>query len=282
MDAAPGVEIPDLGAPRHVDVVGRRVRYLDIGEGPPILLVHGWIGSAENFHKWLPALQGRRRMIVPDLPGFGETPALVGRHSITAMAAFLGEFASAIGVQEFDLGGLCLGATIALELARSEPDRVRQLVLHTPIYSRRAISRRFRVQMSAFLNPVVFPVASALSRSRRVSDIYKRFVVEGEGVDQFDAQVNFANQRRASPRAAREWLQDALRQEYQPWLLGWQKPVLMVVAGDDWLLDRAAMDGLAESMPHAEIVVVPDAGHGWTDALVQAQTRAISGFLTPA
>jgi pimeloyl-ACP methyl ester carboxylesterase len=272
--------LPQMGTVHHVRVAGRDTRYLEVGEGPPILLVHGWIGSAENFHKWIPALEGRRKMIIPDLPGFGETPALAGEHSIAALAAFLEAFASAIELEMFDLGGLCLGGTVALELARRDPQRMRQLVLHTPIYSRDALSTSFRLQTALATNRVVFSAASSLARNRRVSDLYKRYFVEGPNVDQFDARVNFVNQVRASPRAAREWLSDALRQDYQAWLLTWEQPVLMVVAEDDSILDMAAMQRLTEQMQTAEVVIVPEAGHGWTDALVRAQAAAISGFLS--
>lgn len=270
-----------MGTARYVDVGGRRVRYLDVGEGAPMVLVHGWIGSAENFHKWVPALEGRRRMIIPDLPGFGETPPLAGRHDIPALAAFLDAFVKALDLPLFDLGGLCLGATVAIELARIDPGRVRQLVLHTPVYSRRAISRGFKIQAALFLNPVVFGVGSRLARNRVLSDIYKRWFVEGPDVDAFDARVNFENQIRCSPRAAREWVSSALHQDMEAWLREWEQPTLMVVAADDWLLDHAEMQRLTESMRTAEVVVVPDAGHGWTEALVRAQAAAISGFLAP-
>jgi pimeloyl-ACP methyl ester carboxylesterase len=273
--------LPEMGTTHYVDVGGRKVRYLECGTGEPILLVHGWIGSAENFHKWLPALDGRRRMIIPDLPGFGETAPLAGEHSIANLAAFLEGFATAIGLELYDLGGLCLGATVALELARRDPQRVRQLVLHTPIYSRRAVSRSFRLQAAVFMNPVVYAVAAPVASNRRISDIYKRYFVEGADVDTYDATVNFENQVRANKRAAREWLRDALAQDYEEWLKSWEQPVLMVVASDDWILDHDAMQRLTEAMQTAEVVLVPDAGHGWTDALVKAQAAAISGFLAP-
>ncbi len=246
MTATVSSVLPQMGEAKYVDVEGRRVRYLEYGVGAPILLVHGWIGSAENFHKWIPALEGRRKMIIPDLPGFGETAPLAGPHSIAALGAFLDAFSSAIGLGLYDLGGLCLGATVALELARRDPERVRQLVLHTPIYSRRAVSRPFRMQAAFFMNRLVYGVAV-----------------------------------RAFPRAAREWLKDALVQDFESWLRAWEQPVLMVVAADDWILDHDAMQRLTESMQTAEVVMVPDAGHGWTDALVKAQAAAISGFLAP-
>jgi pimeloyl-ACP methyl ester carboxylesterase len=272
--------LPVMGVARTVRVAGRETRYLEVGEGAPILLVHGWIGSAENFHKWIPALEGRRKMIIPDLPGFGETPALTGDHSIAALAAFVEAFAAAIGLEMFDLGGLCLGATIALELAARDPQRIRQLVLHTPIYSRRALSASFKFQTALASNRLVFGTASALARNRRISDLYKRFFVEGPDVDAFDARVNFVNQVRATPRAAREWLADALRQDYEAWLLQWEQPVLMVVAADDSILDQRAMQRLTEQMQTAQVVIVPEAGHGWSEALVKAQAAAISGFLS--
>jgi pimeloyl-ACP methyl ester carboxylesterase len=251
-----------------------------VGEGAPIVLVHGWIGSAENFHKWVPALEGRRKMVIPDLPGFGETPPLAGEHTIATMAAFLEAFTDAVGLRIYDLGGICLGATVALELARRDPERIRQLVLHTPIYSRRVLSRSFRVQTALATNRLVFGVGSSLGRNRLISDLYKRLFVEGPDVDAFDARVNFLNQLRATPRAAREWLADAIKQDYEQWLLSWEQPVLMVVAEDDSLLDIRAMQQLTEQMQTAEVVIVPEAGHGWTDALVRAQAAAIKGFLS--
>ena len=220
-------------------------------------------------------------MVIPDLPGFGETPPLRGRHSVAAMAEFLEEFRDAIGLKLFDLGGLCLGATVALELARRHPEQVRQLVLHTPIYSHHALSRWARLQLTLFANPVVFPVGALVGRRRFVSDLYKRLFIEGADVDPVDATVNFENQRRCSPRAAREWMMDSKQQDYEEWLHRWEQPVLMVVASDDALCNLAAMQRLTETMRTGEVVVIPEAGHGWTEALVRAQAAAISGFLAP-
>jgi pimeloyl-ACP methyl ester carboxylesterase len=274
--------ISAMGEPKYVTVGGRQVRYLECGKGDPILLVHGWIGSAENFHKWVPELSARRRMIMPDLPGFGESAPLEGSHSIAALATALEAFASALGLRLFDLGGLCLGATVALELARRDPERVRQLVLHTPIYARPALRTSFKAQIAIFHQPVVFPVVWKVGTTRWIADLYRRVLVgEGTDVDQPEQDLNFANQVRCSSRAAREWLVDALNQDFAEWLKDWEQPVLMIVAGDDNMVDVGAMQGLCESMQTAEVVVVPGAGHGWNDALIQAQAAAITGFLSP-
>jgi pimeloyl-ACP methyl ester carboxylesterase len=225
-------------------------------------------------------MEGRRRMIIPDLPGFGETPPLPGQHSVSALAAFVEAFASALDLGLFDLGGLCLGATVAIELAQRDPQRIRQLVLHTPIYSRRALSSAFKVQTSALLAPVLWQVIWTVGTSRRMAGLYRRLIVgEGRDVDHRELEINFRNQVRATPRAASDWLRDALRQDYEEWLRGWEQPVLMIVAGNDNMIDIRAMQRLTESMQTAEVVVIPDTGHGWNDALVRAQAAAISGFL---
>jgi pimeloyl-ACP methyl ester carboxylesterase len=94
----------------------RRLRYLVGGEGPPLLLCHGFLGSAENFETWFARLACQRTLIIPDLPGCGESPPLLGRHTCAALARALQPLIDEIGPERIDLGGLCLGAGVAMEL----------------------------------------------------------------------------------------------------------------------------------------------------------------------
>ena len=258
---------------------GRRVRYLDQGTGHPLLLCHGFIGSLENFHTWAPAFAGHRRILIPDLPGCGETSSGQPPTTVAAHASFLQGFVERLGIGTHDVGGICLGATVALEYASRAGDRVSRLVLHTPIYSPTTLRPAFKRQVSVLTWGPVFASVDRLRRNRLVSDLYKRFLVEGPGVDPYDAQVNFDNQLRADGRAAREWLRDGITRDYRSFLNGWRKPALIVVAEDDKTVDVNAIRGLDALMPQAEIRVIPAAGHGWTPALIAAQVEAISAFL---
>ena len=78
---------------QFVEVLGRRVRYLDEGSGHPLLLCHGFIGSLENFHTWGPAFAGHRRVLIPDLPGCGETAAGAAPTTVASHAEFMHAFA---------------------------------------------------------------------------------------------------------------------------------------------------------------------------------------------
>jgi pimeloyl-ACP methyl ester carboxylesterase len=264
---------------QFIDVGQRRVRYLDQGSGHPLLLCHGFIGSLENFHTWGPAFSGHRRVLIPDLPGCGETAAGDPPFTVAAHAGFLHAFADRLGLEEHDVGGICLGATVALEYASRFPDRIARLVLHTPIYSPQTLRAAFKRQVGAFTAAPVFWSVDRLRRNRTVSDLYKRFMVEGPGVDPYDAQVNFDNQLRADGRAARQWLRDGITRDYRDFLKSWRKPALVVVAADDRTVDVNAIRNLRDLMPQAQVRVIESAGHGWTPTLIAAQVEAISAFL---
>ena len=220
-------------------------------------------------------------MLIPDLPGCGETAAGEAPYTVAAHAEFLHAFTDRIGLGEHDVGGICLGATVALEYASRLKDRIARLVLHTPIYSPKTLRTAFKLQVAAFTAGPVFWCVDRLRRNRTVSDLYKRFLVEGPGVDPYDAQVNFDNQQRADGRAARQWLRDGIRRDYRDFLSHWRKPALVVVAADDRTVDVDAIRNLKELMPQAEIRVIASAGHGWTPALIAAQVEAIASFLSP-
>src|SRR5947208_16524398 len=61
---------------RFAQIKGVRMRYFLGGEGPPLILVHGLGGAAANWTELVPLLVRRHRLLVPDLPGHGGSPAL--------------------------------------------------------------------------------------------------------------------------------------------------------------------------------------------------------------
>lgn len=106
------------------------VFYRDAGAGPhpPLLLLHGWGGSSRY---WLPTLAafGDRRVVAPDLPGFGDSPPLRGPATADRLAEWVVAFADAMGLDQFDLNGHSFCASVAVYVAVRFPGRVRRLVL---------------------------------------------------------------------------------------------------------------------------------------------------------
>jgi len=271
-----------MGAALREGVLARpqgRLRFLTGGRGPALLLCHGFLGSAENFEGWLPALLPRRTVVIPDLPGFGVSAPLPGLHTAAALADEMVALAGSLGHDRYDLAGLCLGASVALAVAEARPAAASSLILHTPLLDPTVVRRRFRRQVRTFTAPGVFSTITWLARRRRVSDWYKRHVTEGVEVDPGPAQVNFDNQLRASPRAARAWLRDGLARDFRARVAGWDRPVLLMVAADDRIVDVPRLVELVAPHTQIELEVVSAAGHGWTAEFVARQQALLASFL---
>jgi pimeloyl-ACP methyl ester carboxylesterase len=114
---------------RNADVVGASVNYAEIGEGPPVLLIHGLGGSWQNWLANMPHLAKNHRVIAIDLPGFGASPLPPWEISIPAFGRFIHDFCEKVEIGSAAVIGSSLGGFVASELAITEPSRVERLVL---------------------------------------------------------------------------------------------------------------------------------------------------------
>ncbi|MFI6820683.1 alpha/beta fold hydrolase [Micromonospora sp. NPDC050187] len=112
----------------YADVNGVRLWHESHGSGPPLVLLHGGIGTGEMFASALPAFTAHRRVVTVDLQGHGRTPDVDRplRHETLAddVAALLDQ----IGLGEADVLGYSLGGAVALRTAIQHPGLVRRLV----------------------------------------------------------------------------------------------------------------------------------------------------------
>jgi pimeloyl-ACP methyl ester carboxylesterase len=258
---------------------GKRLRYLTGGTGPALLLCHGFIGSAENFDDWFDVLVQRRTIIAPDFPGFGQSAPMDGGHTAPALARAVLSAARAEGVEQFDVAGLCLGTPVALAIERARPQATGRVILHTPLVAPRLVRRSFHIQTGIMLAPVVYPAIVWLAHQRTTSDIYKRLMVEGKNVDPVAAKANFDNQVRANPRAAREWLRDALLRDELAQVRGSGHQTLILVAEHDRIVNVPRLRAAVQGAPSVAFDVISQAGHAWSPELSRRQRELISAFL---
>jgi pimeloyl-ACP methyl ester carboxylesterase len=116
---------PEL-EPADVEVDGRRVEYRVTGSGEPLVLVHGLAGSWRWWSPLVAALAPHRRVHVVDLPR---------RHAVVRpdeLSGWLRRWLDAVGLDEVELAGHSLGGLVAAELAATDPERTRKLVLVAP------------------------------------------------------------------------------------------------------------------------------------------------------
>jgi pimeloyl-ACP methyl ester carboxylesterase len=115
---------------RRADAGTAQIAYRELGSGRPLLLIHGWPLGGFTWRHCVPGLANRRRCIVPDSPGAGETTwtpdhAFGFRGQAEAYARFLDR----LGIRELDILAHDTGATIARELALIVGARVGKLAM---------------------------------------------------------------------------------------------------------------------------------------------------------
>jgi pimeloyl-ACP methyl ester carboxylesterase len=162
--------------PRLHERRGARIRLFEGGEGPPLLLIHGYGGAAWNFEPMAPLLAGRR-LIVPDLPGHGGSTPLPAAPTLAGFADVLAGLLD----EPVDVFGHSLGGVVGLRLAERHPRLVRRLVLAAAA----GISSSTRLaEITIALAGIVQPAriagrrVDAIARSRRLRRlVFGRFEV---------------------------------------------------------------------------------------------------------
>jgi len=113
-----------------VTVDGTRIHYLEAGEGPPVVLLHGGIIDAATV-SWPPVidrLASDYRVLAPDLLGYGESDLPPGPYSIPRHAGVVADVLDELDLGPVTLVGLSMGGAVAIQLALDRPDLVDRLV----------------------------------------------------------------------------------------------------------------------------------------------------------
>jgi pimeloyl-ACP methyl ester carboxylesterase len=113
-----------------VEADGFRIRFMEAGEGTPLVHLHGAGGM-----RLTPAhdlLSRHYRVIAFEMPGFGQSPENTRTRTMAELAATMGAAVTALGIEKFNLMGTSFGGKTGLWLAAQQPDRVQTLVLEAP------------------------------------------------------------------------------------------------------------------------------------------------------
>ena len=113
-----------------VDVNGLRIAYESSGSGPPVVLVHGFVGDgASTWGAQLSDLSDEFALVAWDAPGAGHSDDPPDRFRISEYADCLAGFVRALGLDGAHLVGLSLGGAMVLEVVRQHPELARSISL---------------------------------------------------------------------------------------------------------------------------------------------------------
>ena len=115
---------------QFMEIAGRRMAYLDEGQGPALLFGHSYLWDSAMWAPQIEALKGQYRCIVPELWGHGDSDVLPeGPCTLATLARDHLALLDALGIDECVLVGLSIGGMWGVELARMAPARLKGLVL---------------------------------------------------------------------------------------------------------------------------------------------------------
>ncbi|HTW88499.1 MAG TPA: alpha/beta fold hydrolase [Candidatus Binataceae bacterium] len=115
---------------KQIEADGFRIRYCEAGAGNAVIMLHDDRGPGWSALHDL--LAEHRRVIAPELPGFGSSPADQGPQSVREVARAVTAFAASLGLERYSLAATAFSAGIALWQAIDAPERIDTLVLISP------------------------------------------------------------------------------------------------------------------------------------------------------
>jgi len=250
----------------HLAVNGVSYYYEIHGQGEPLLLLHGGLGSIEMFGPALPALTRTRQVIGVDLHGHGRTSLGDRKISLIDMGDDMAAILEQLGYRQVDVMGYSLGAGVAFRLAVQHPERVRRLALVSAGFARNG----FYPEML----PMQAQVSGAMAPMMKDTPMYKSYAAIAPNPADFPKLLDRMGELMRTPY---DWAADVKRL---------QMPVMLVYGDSDmfrlehvvefykllgggqqdagWMREHMAQNRLAilPNLTHYEIFMAPELATG--------------------
>jgi len=154
---------------RTVSIDGVGVHYLEAGEGPALVLIHGLGASTFTFQRVVPELARRFRVVALDLKGFGFSDRPDGDYTLTAQADLVRQLMDRLGIEKASVLGHSMGGAVAMRLALAHPERVERLILASSASDLELGRRIWGAALLGRLLPLVAPFTLHNRRFRELS-----------------------------------------------------------------------------------------------------------------
>ena len=246
------------GVKEHdVDAAGHRWRYYDGGAGEPVVLVHGFAGMKENWLQLARELSSRR-VVMPDLPGWGESERRDGEdYRVEAQVERLAAYLDAMSLERVDLVGHSMGGHIAGVFAARHPGRVKTLSLVS--------AAGVRFEINDFGRRVLAGETPFNWQSREQFDAFMRelFTEPPWAPPRVRDVLVAQNRERHAFQAAllREMARDDQAFMLEAELPRIAAPTLVLWCDGDRILDVSSVATIERQLPAANDVVLAGCGH---------------------
>lgn len=234
------------------------IHYVQAGTGPDLVLLHG-IGASVYIWRFLfPLLESKYRVTAIDLPGFGQSSKdRLADYGLDSQASRVAAMLTGIGIERAILVGSSMGGAIALWLGKTRPERFDRVITLAPATDHRLVPAA-ATWLSGFLpmfgralnrHTMKMILKRVLARAERidatvVNAYLKPFLEDGSSFHTFKAATTLLADRRLP---------------YQ--LEGIEARVLIIYGQKDRMVPMASIVKLKSLLPHAQLLLHPQAGH---------------------
>jgi len=257
--------------------------YQEQGHGPPLLLLHGLGASGFSWRDNLGPLSRHFRVVAPDIPPHGQSPApLDGDYRLEALAQGVADFMERRSLREAAVAGNSLGGGLALLLARERPDLVKSLILLAPaaaltriplIFHPLRLPGRLGRMAAVLLGPWMIPLAMRYMYQRweRITPA----AVAGYARPYLDLRRRLALGRLC------QCLELRPLDQVEDLLQGIQQPCLLIWGAKDRILPPSQGEWLRARLPQAKWRLLSQVGHAPQEEAPDAVNKIIIDFLHP-
>jgi pimeloyl-ACP methyl ester carboxylesterase len=247
---------------------GQPINVIELGEGPPLVFVHGLSGSWPNWVEQLPTFAARHRVIALDLPGFGHSPMPAEQISISGYARLLDRLLGTLEIEAAAVVGNSMGGFVSAELAIVCPQRVERLVLVSAA-GISSFDHRVGTRAVPVLQRVERILAASTAWAASKSDSVARrprlreatLSVVARHPSRLPAALSAELIRGAGKPGFMQALKANLDYDFRERLPEIACPTLIVWGDGDRLISVRDADVFAELIPNSRKVIFKDTGH---------------------
>jgi pimeloyl-ACP methyl ester carboxylesterase len=259
--------------------------YIRYGQGPALVLLHGYAGAIWNWEYQLEELGARFTLYIPDILGQGLSAKPRIAYTPAAYVDWLLRLLDALNLPQAHFVGSSMGAGLALGFALAHPDRVEKLVLVSGLPPQVLNCARgpYLKMFSRLGSGMLFGLAYRLMGRRAFRKLLRGIICDEEKIT--PAVIERAYRLRKDH--GRAWpLWSSLRhleiweEELAPRLTKVAAPVLIIWGRDDRFFPLEVGENLHRLIPGSRLTVIPNAGHLPMWERPEIVNRVILDFLT--
>ncbi len=258
------------------EIAGARVRYRDVGKGPPVVMIHGFASSLETWETVIPEVSKRHRVIALDLKGFGWTDRPEGDYSPTEQAKIVVGLMERRGVEKAAIVAHSWGSSVALALALHAPERVKRITLYDAWVYEDQLPSTFVMARASGIGELLFGAFYPERPDEKLSlAFYNKGIVTEALAEDVERAMDRPGTVAAAIAAVRGQRYADVEQKYRTI----DKPVLLLWGREDAVTALKYGERLSRELPRARLVVYPRCGHFPMLEAKEASTTELSKFL---